>query len=333
MNYSILIYILVSLMALPTFARSLKFRTTVGKVSNKSFPVPGGKEFDFGYAVNAQMVKAVAEHPQFVSLNTMSNIDFSTASANPDLANFSNIMGLSTVLTAAREQEVPACLVDRSYIKLVGQIVSFEITGGLGIKFGFNDSGSHSGFGIGGSYNVDNAKLFMNLYAVDTYSSVVTSARALASRTENWKSQSGGVNVSFNKFSVGPQFYMQSPFAKMADSAAKNALSDLFTNLSGAQAQSEYPWHTTVVAAGDPTHLINVGRIDGVKSGDRFKINNMVHAWSGEPCHSTYLGREVAYAATVEVISIGDYASEVRVLDEVRPIKVGDKVVIDRLVP
>ena len=299
--------------------RSLKRRVQLGKIDSRVFPVPGGGSFDFGFALNSQMMVEMGRSDYFFALYNL----------RPEEMGFS-ADGISLVLppTDRFGREVPSCILDKKQLQLSGAVTSFEMIGANSIAIGYSPQGERS-WGIGGELEVEKAKLYMNLIASHSEDFVRQFPVAAAEGDHEARMRRTRFDVSWGDFRVSPSFYKRTDLSAVTREAAQKALQQIKTQIDRNQA---LPWETTVIKVNEPEITIQAGSFDGVRVGDRFVVENMRHEWQGRACKSRYRGMSVGEAAVIEVISVRSTEAEAIPVQRLGDgVYVGDRVRIHQL--
>lgn len=308
-------------LVLPAYAdRNLKRRVELAKIESRVFPIPGGGTFDFGFALNSQMAVEMGRSDYFFALYNLSPEELGFT---PD--------GLSLVVppTDRYGNEVQQCILDKRQVRLSGAVTSFEMVSSNSISIGYSPAGDSS-WGIGGELEAEKAKLYMNVLAWHSPDFVTTSVVGGANGDHTAKMRRTKFDVSWGNFTVSPSFYKRTDLSKVTQEATKKALNDIKQQLDSNEALA---WKSVVTKVDEPTITIAAGSLDGVKVGDKFRIENMRHAWRGTPCRSRYEGVEVDDAAIVEIIQVrGTEADAIPIERMGDGIYVGDKVSIESLI-
>lgn len=320
-------------------ARTLKKIVEMGAMKSSPFLVPGGGSFDFQFVANQQLYGVIAESGDFTVRNAPT---ISGDPTNPEVENPISLTPgdeklLAKSMSEAKQSDFRAefsrtawCMVNLPQAKLGGSVNAFEMIGGGGITVGFSPNGN-SGLGVGGDFDVEYAQLDVSMHALPPLGkSRLADVNINAKQTKTKVS----FKINFGAFGVGPKYYYQTPLASVTKTALKTGVTSLAT------AMSKDKWYTRVFMDHD-THVTIVGGRDvNLEVGDRLRIYNEEYAWAGEPCNSQYLGSvglgEDSYYATVEVVSVGDELSRVKVVEFApnsmqRRALVGGKVVLDKL--
>lgn len=329
---NLLLLIVATMLSANVFGgdRKLKYRVDVDNIESRSFPVPGGEIFDFGYVLNQMLMVNLGNDPNFLATYALNN---------PGIFESNSPEGMISVVpdTDMNGQVVPDCLVKRNQFQIAGAVVAFEMTGGNSISFGYNQGGAISdGFGLGYEQKIQKAKLSVAFHAVRTEDFVRSFPYASSVGDHSVSDRQQRISVNFKGFSVSPARYYKSDLVGVTNKATNEALSNISKILEDKRSRGEFDWKTTVMKVGDPEMMIRAGSLDGVKIGDEFMITNMNHEWDGEVCNSEYWGTPVREAMIVKVTKVSELTAIVmpeRAPDSGRvfDVYVGDKVTIHKL--
>lgn len=321
--------------------RSLKKIVELGNMKSSPFLIPSGGSFDFQFVANQQLYGEIAESGQFTVRNapTISGDPSNPTNENPISLTPGDQKLLAKSMSEAKQSDFRAefsrtawCMVNLPQAKLGGSVNAFELIGGGGLSIGFNQNGNvGSGLGVGGDFDVEYAQLDVSMNALPPLGkSRLADVNINAKQTKTKVS----FKINFGAFGVGPRYYYQTPLASVTKTALQKGVDSLATSM------AKDKWYSRVFMDHD-THVTIVGGRDvNLEVGDRLRIYNEEYAWSGEPCNSQYLGSvglgEDSYYATVEVVSVGDELSRVKVVEFApnsmqRRAVVGGKVVLDKL--
>lgn len=325
----------------PEAARKLKKIVEMGVVRSSPVILNGGSSFDFEYVANQQLYGVIAESGDF-AIRTAPTI-----LANPNEPSLENPINLTPgdmklvekSMAEANQSDFRAqfsrtawCMVNLPQAKLGGSINSFELKSRGGLTIGFSDGTAiETGYGAEGSFDVESAQLDMSMYALPPLG---RSRLADVNVTSKQTKTQVNFRLDLGQFVLGPRYYYQTPLATVTKRALELGVRQL------SESMQKDNWYTRVFMDHD-THVTIVGGRDvNLEVGDRLRIYNEEYAWSGEPCDSEYLGSvglgEDSFYATVEVVSVGDELSRVKVVQFApnsmqKRALVGGKVVLEKL--
>lgn len=310
--------------------RKLKHRVSVGQIGSRSFPVPGGEEFDFGYVLNQMVMVNLANDPNFLA---------TYAVESPEAwESFSNEPAISVVPDSDMYGKiVPDCLIDRNQMEIRGDVLSFELESGNSISIGYRKGETlNDGWGIGAKMSVKKSNLHVAFKAVRSVDFVNATLLGADIGDHTAKYRTNEVTVDFSGFTVSAANFFQSDLVKLTKKATDEALAGVASQIQDKIDREEYEWQTNVVKVGDPLIHIRAGSLDGVKVGDKFLVTNMRHEWTGEVCNSEYWPTPVRSAMVVKVRKVTELFSIVEPFSApdgspIHDVHVGDKVTIHKL--
>jgi len=300
-----------------TTKRVLKKRIDVGKIKARPFTIPGGGSFDFEAAVNAQIITVLQKSGRFTF-----RVPGMTSTSVIDKFLHPAPMAVEAV------GPVPSCEVDMSQFKLEGMVTGFEFLSSFGIRFGYTVNGDLNGVSGDIGIKVDTAQMDLSMYLADVLSGF--SAASSNVKSNQTKTQISA-NINFQNFTLGPQYYFETPLARVSEKGLAKAVNDLVSQT------DKLSWEAHVLEDQDVRVWINAGARAGIQVGDEFEIYNLEYLWDGPPCEigSRYRG-SIPTPKPVSIIridSLGDDISAgapvMQTVDNPQP---GAKVVVHKLV-
>lgn len=199
-----------------------------------------------------------------------------------------------------------ACMVSRPQYRLAGSINAMEIWGGGKLQVGFNET--VTSIPIGGSFNVDKARMAISMVATNPFTDeVIGAVNSSATKTD----YSIKIGIDLGIIHIGPEFYKKTGMSEVTEKGLRNGIQAVYDLL------SRDPWYTRVFLNKDREVVLVGGSEIGLIVGDQLKVTNEAHVWRGVPCGSTSI-YEGSYPTdrtwTVEVIAVGDGFSRAKVL-------------------
>ncbi|MAF91643.1 MAG: hypothetical protein VX583_01480 [Bdellovibrionota bacterium] len=317
----LLVTILTLGLATPALAeRNLKRRVELRNINSRVFNTPAGGSFDFGFALNAMMAVELGSSDYFLNLVSF---DIEDLGMSAD--------GISLVIPPmdAFGNEVPQCILDRKQITMTGNVTSFELSNSTSVSIGYSPSGD-SGFGIGGSFKMEKAKLFMDLGAYHSSDFVTYGPVGIATGAHEAKTQTTRIDLSFSNITLSPEFFKTSELSEVTQKAARKALATIKEQV---DANENLPWESVVIKVAEPKITIQAGSFDGLKKDDQLVVENIYHQWEGEPCKSKYRGTSAGTTAVIQITDVRGTEADAIVVERVRDgVFVGDRVRVHQLV-
>ncbi|MEQ1878107.1 MAG: hypothetical protein ABL958_15800, partial [Bdellovibrionia bacterium] len=178
---------------------------------------------------------------------------------------------------------VATCEIDTTDYQLDTHILGYEFVDEFNFKFGFNL--------IDGFFKVleveiplKKAQLVMSMNLLKP----MNLDRPVGSAVEKAYDLSliFKVKIDFGQILINPEFYYQTPLFNLTNKALETTL-----NVVSEQAKPNMtPWNSWVALrpAFDEV-VLDAGSLAGVQKGDTFRIYNVEHLWTGQPCASDYL--------------------------------------------
>ncbi|MFZ4405182.1 MAG: hypothetical protein ACOYOK_13865 [Pseudobdellovibrionaceae bacterium] len=324
--------------------RQLKKIIELGQIVSPMIQLPNGGAFDFQFVANQQIYGVLAASDMF-AVREAPPIAVNPSAMMPgeSLFNF-NKMDMDLLSKSAADagqynlqaafSQTAWCMVNLPQARIGGSINAFELIGGGGITVGFGVAGAHDITNVPeAGFYVDFAQLDLSLRAYPPLGKSLLGAVNVTSQQTKTK-----VAAKFNlgAFSVGPEFYYQTPLAAVT----KKGLSTGITQLAALKTMAADEWYSRVLMDHDKFVSIIGGRDVNLEVGDELLIYNEEYAWSGEPCNSEYIGGVGTGDATLYgkgiVVSVGDQLSRVEITEisstsgQMRP-QVGAKVKLSKL--
>ena len=206
-----------------------------------------------------------------------------------------------------------ACLVTKPQHFLYGKINSLEAYSGAQLQFGFNSNINPVLPPVNGKFKMDKMRMDLSFHAYDPW----TSQEMAATNSEAFKTDySVGFGIDLGILHIGPEFYKVTGMAEVTLKGLKQAVKDIANKLKSIDRQD---WQTRVLISQDNYVAIVGGAELGLKKGDRLKIENEVHQWSGSPCGegSQLLGSISVTSEPwiVEIEDAGNLMSKAKVLN------------------
>ncbi len=177
---------------------------------------------------------------------------------------------------------LPACQIDYDDYQLDTHIAAFELVSKTGIGFGFN---LLTGFfrALGLDVKLEKGQMVSYMTLSETIQPTEPVASVEGKGTSN-KSEFN-VNIDIAQLGANLSYFKQTPLSTLSSKTVRNNLTNLKDELDSAQ----IPWKTKIVYAKNGDLIIPVGRVSGVRPGDKFNIYNVEYIWEGSPCGSKLL--------------------------------------------
>lgn len=289
--------------------RTLKKIVEVGQISSQPLVLPDGNRFDFQFVANQQIYSVLYKSQDFAFRfqPPIQGLGTTVSGAESVRLNLPEADQVQLQKWAANTNPVhyskeAQCMMNLPQTRLGGAINSFELNGGGGISLGFNANGSNNTGLTGLGFNVKVMRLDLSMRALSPMtSSVMGAVNVDAKQTQT----SLNFNLLFGSLSIGPNFYFQTPLAKVTESALSKAVSGLSTQL------QTYPWQSRVLMDHENFVTIIGGINVGLQIGDQVAIYNKTYYWEGEPCASKLLYEGGVEPIPVAILEIQEVAEEI----------------------
>lgn len=337
--------------------RTLKMEVEISSLKARTVRMPNGEVIDFPYVVNSLFYRQVFNHDHFLMMNpvptgqgladsggvfkTQAKGDASTdegmVSANDvavlerygflnhirktanDLMSGAKTMNDLVAKSTNSDAELPPCLYDLPQALLGGEVLGFEVTGGVGIGIGYNASGDLAG-NVGGKIGFEQSRLELGLRTENPLSNQVI---AIGDGVAHQKKTSFGINF-IPGIPIGLSFFFNTPITDVIREAMTKGLDNIVAKYASMRSKTgdwNEVWESRVIydpqLANNDTHVaIRGGFLHGVKEGDTFAISNMHYAWEGAACY-TKLKYAIPLTTTPiaegVVVSVGDNVSVLQI--------------------
>lgn len=315
--------------------RTPKRIVDVGLITSPQIDLPGGQKFDFQFVINQQIYPVLQNSDAFV-FRYRPPFEVPSSEMGPSLdfkrMNISqNDIDLMTRTYGGSQVPMPPsnevyCFVDLPQYRFWGSINAFELIDKAGVGLGFNSNGKYGIGGLGFNFEVEHYQLDLSMHATNPFQTrtVYASTNVSAKQTRTQVSFS----LPISNLVVDPNYYSQTPLAKVSYNALTNAIKDLKGKI------NEQDWVARVFYPTEHKITISAGKLHNLKVGDIMDIYHEEVFWSGAPCESDVLtlldGKKVA---TIELVDVSDEASAGKVIwTSGIPVKMGAKVKINKLV-
>lgn len=193
------------------------------------------------------------------------------------------------------ESQWPSCLRKPHQVEIGGQVLSFAMTFQGGLRLGYDPVGGVllPGPGVGVDLQIQSASMDVRLRWVDPATRwILATGQATPQETEL---RLRGL-IPFGMLLAQPELYHRTPLAQVTEQGITLAINRGQATLSERVPQ-EALWESQVLPSElgqSGQALVSAGRLHGVRVGDRFWVHSQRTIWTGAPCASTIVRREVS---------------------------------------
>lgn len=301
--------------------RRLKWFADAGAI--KSPPVKFGEvgNFDFGFVASEQLYGVLYNSGGFAT--SIKDTGFVQGPQGVEIRGaqklYKQAFGKTTISEKLYYSSEARCLIALPDVKINGSVLSYEMTSGNNISFGFNQNTgtAHSGFGIGANLAVKVKDLSIQLMGLSIAKDMNSSKYKVIAAPlvhEMSKDTEGQIKLDFSGFGLGYGWYKNTALATITERA-------LTTGVKKVKAEMDkVPWTTKILDLnnldgednpfGDAGFIVKGGADVNLKVGDVVEFYEDKTMWKeNKPCDSDFLGY---FRMNERPIAVG----EVRTVDQ-----------------
>lgn len=306
-NYLTLVFVAGSLASASSLAKTryLKYRADIGYIKGKVFDVPGRGKVDFAEVINLQAPGVISEHGVFQLMNVA-----------PHGGSIMTASGFQTFFDRDVTAPAPYCVKNYPQVVMSGNVVGYEMTSGIGIKFGYSPDGDLGPItDVGVNVKIDRAQLDMQLETFHPLNREFVASAIVGSGDTR---TTIGTNIDFSKVTLGPEFFFQSKLINVTGNAIKKSLErispkflDDFPSGTDSRDPAQKFWFTQVFKVEQSPSGRRFAYIYGdtqnlcIEQGDQFEVYVPKYFWPDEsrPCFGVPSGPTLRSAGTLTIMS------------------------------
>lgn len=293
----------------PEKPRSLRKLIELESFKAKPILQNGKPAFDLEQAINLQAITAAISSGEFT---------VKTRGTQTFVLNQPTSFGGATLSLMSAEDEglvlseEESCLASIPVLRVGGEVLDLQLISASGASLKLSPNVGLD-VGLEGEYNVRRTQFSAVYTAHDSGKNRILVS---STRHDSIKEKSGSARISFlDLFSFGFNHYQTTPIARVVERNLSGGFSDI------ARAAVPLAWEAPVMVSDGDYVALNAGFDVGIKSGDRFTVQNRTHYWAKDPCKSTYFGSrpDPESIAIVEAYDVQTTHSWARVVQWLKP--------------